>query len=106
MVTDLKTDQPVRSGVKDREEVGDIAAIQSTHSNRKERLLVALNIDKMDIQREQLVSLVLDFENTFALDDWELGRSSVVESNCLSNKRHDKFLFHSGTKYKNWQEIC
>ena len=63
------------------EEMGDVAAIQTTLNNRKECLLTAPRLDEVDLpdtQRVQLVSLVLEFTSTFALDEWELGRTSVV----------------------------
>ena len=46
------------------EEMGDVAAIQTTLNNRKERLLTALRLDEVDLpdtQQAQLVSLVLEF---------------------------------------------
>lgn len=81
MITDSDTEKSAGSRVEDKGAVGDVAAIQSTSSDRKECLLAALRIDKIslpDTQREQLVALVLDFANTFALDHRELGCTSVV----------------------------
>ena len=63
-------------------EVGDVAAIQMTHDDRKKQLLEALCLDDVELpedgQRAQLYSLVLEFAEGFALDQTELGCTSVV----------------------------
>lgn len=70
------------SGLGHGGEVGEVAAIQMTHDDRKKRLLAALSLDDVALpeggQRVQLYSLVWEFADSFALDQTELGCTSVV----------------------------